>query len=106
MIGSEQLTIDDIDGVARRSAVAAVHADARPRLERAYAFVRSLADRQVPVYGLTTGCGPLAGYGIPPARREEFQRNLIRSHAVTLGDAHPASFVRAAMLVRAHVFTH
>ena len=39
-----------------------------------------------------------------PERREEFQRNLIRSHATTLGARRiPPPFVRAAMLLRAQV---
>jgi histidine ammonia-lyase len=99
------LTIHDVDAVARQTATVEVETDAARRLERSYAFVEQLARTDAPVYGLTTGCGPLAGHRIPPERREEFQRNLVRSHAVTLGEPHPGSLVRAAMTVRAQVFT-
>jgi len=98
------LTIRDVDGVARQMATVQVGADAARRLERSYSFLRQLAQAGTPVYGLTTGCGPLAANGIPPERRAEFQRNLIRSHAVSLGPPHPTAFVRAAMTVRAQVF--
>lgn len=75
----------------------------RSRMDVAYAFLRQLAEQRVPVYGLTTGCGPLAEHGVDPAQREAFQRNLVRSHAATLGREHAPELVRAAMAVRAHV---
>jgi len=87
--------------LAQASAVIAP--SARQRIERSYAFLRELAHSSTPVYGLTTGCGPLASHTIPPERREEFQRNLVRSHAVTLGAPQPTAFVRAAMATRAQV---
>src|SRR2546427_12827659 len=102
-IGTRHLAVSDVDAIARRATSVIVSAEAREALLRSYAFLRSLVEKRVPVYGLTTGCGPLASQSIPPERREEFQRNLIRSHAVTLGAPHPTSFVRAAMAVRAHV---
>src|SRR5215470_6566450 len=97
------LTIDDIDAVARRTAVVELAPATGHRLERSYRFMQQLAQMAVPVYGLTTGCGPLATNAIPTERREQFQRNLVRSHAVTLGTPHAVEFVRAAMSVRAHV---
>src|SRR5882724_1862214 len=102
-VGAPRLTIPDIDALARHAATASVDGDARYRLQRSYALVQRLAQTRTPIYGLTTGCGPLAAHPIPPERREEFQCNLIRSHALTLGAAHPSTFVRAAMAVRAHV---
>lgn len=105
-LGAPRLSVRDIDALARPGGRACLDAAARTRLARAHAFVQALAARQTPVYGLTTGCGPLASQAIPPERREEFQRNLIRSHAVTLGEPHPTAFVRAALAVRAHVFAH
>jgi histidine ammonia-lyase len=102
-LGVPRLTREDIDALARRTATAEVRAAARRRMQRSYALVQALTQAQVPIYGLTTGCGPLASQAIASERRGEFQRNLIRSHAVTLGAQHPTSFVRAAMAVRAHV---
>ena len=100
----ERLGVADIDAIARHGAAVTLAAAARERVERAYAFVRELARGATPVYGLTTGCGPLSGNAISPEQREAFQRNLIRSHACTLGAPHPAELVRAAMAVRAQVF--
>jgi len=104
-IGAARLSIDDIDAIARGARVE-LAGSATDRLQRSYEFMRSVVERNLPVYGLTTGCGPLAGNRIDPQQRQHFQRNLIRSHAVTLGEPHPPAFVRAAMAVRAHVFAH
>ncbi|MGD9765704.1 MAG: histidine ammonia-lyase [Candidatus Binatia bacterium] len=101
-IGAEHFRIDDVDALAR-GARAVLDPAARRRLERSHAFARRLAVSATPVYGLSTGCGPLAGQRISAAERERFQRNLVRSHATTLGAPHPTAMVRAAMAARAHV---
>jgi histidine ammonia-lyase len=98
-----RLALADLDAIAHRRARVDLSPAARSGLERCYSFVRDLASSDAAVYGLTTGCGPLSGHRIDAAQREAFQRNLIRSHAVTLGPAHPTAFVRAAMATRAHV---
>jgi histidine ammonia-lyase len=99
----QHLTLDHLDAVARRRLPAGLDAAARQRVERCYDFVRELAGSTTSVYGLTTGCGPLAGNRIDAHQRAAFQRNLIRSHAVTLGAPHPTVFVRAALAARAQV---
>jgi histidine ammonia-lyase len=53
------------------------------------------------VYGVSTGFGSLATTVIPPERREELQRALIRSHAAGIGPAVEDEVVRAMMLLRA-----
>ena len=98
------LEIDDIDAASRGAATVVVPRDARRRVERAHSFVLDLTRVGTPVYGLTTGCGPLSGNEISPEGREAFQRNLVRSHACGLGRPHATELVRAAMVLRAHVF--
>ena len=98
-----RIGLGDVDDIAHRRAPAALTDSAPSAVEHCHAFICELADADDAVYGLSTGCGPLAGHRIDPARRAAFQRNLIRSHAVSLGAPHPAVFVRAAMATRAHV---
>lgn len=104
-VGCRTLLAADVAAVATGAATAVLDSAARDRIAKSYAFMQELAAREVPVYGLTTGCGPLANNPIPAERRPEFQRNLIRSHAVGLGDPLPTAFVRAAMATRAHVLS-
>jgi histidine ammonia-lyase len=52
------------------------------------------------VYGVNTGFGPMASCVLPHAQLVELQYNLVRSHAVGVGDPIESRFVLAAMLVR------
>jgi histidine ammonia-lyase len=70
-------------------------------MEASAAVVERLAGSDEPVYGVSTGFGSLAGTWIPPARREELQRALIRSHAAGMGDPVEREVVRAMMFLRA-----
>jgi histidine ammonia-lyase len=94
------LTLDTVAAVAGGTPVVLAPA-ARARMEASQRWVAALAAGERPVYGLTTGCGPLVDRPVAPAERAEFQRNLVRSHASGLGAAHAPAVVRATMLARA-----
>ena len=83
---------------ARRSRSAPRHA---MRWRRAPASSPPTPRRREPVYGVSTGFGSLATTVIPPERRDELQRALIRSHAAGMGRAVEDEVVRAMMLLRA-----
>jgi histidine ammonia-lyase len=100
------LTAGDVDAVATHRAPVAIDPAAARAVADSYALAVDLARGDAAIYGLTTGCGPLAEQRIDDASRVAFQRNLVRSHAVALGAPHPTAFVRAAMLTRAQVFAH
>src|SRR3954469_23862981 len=62
--------------------------------------VEQLATADRPSYGISTGFGALATTHIPPERRADLQRSLIRSHAAGSGDVVEREVVRAMMLLR------
>src|SRR5205814_1445566 len=62
--------------------------------------VQELARSETPVYGVSTGFGALATTHIPPDRRADLQRSLIRSHAASSGDVVEREVIRAMMLLR------
>jgi histidine ammonia-lyase len=64
------------------------------------AVVERLAASDRPVYGVSTGFGSLTGTWIPPERREELQRALLRSHAAGMGPPVEREVVRAMMFLR------
>jgi histidine ammonia-lyase len=86
--------------VARRGAKATLAAGAREAMERSAAVTARLADSREPVYGVSTGFGSLSLVRIPPERREELQRALVRSHAAGMGPPVETEVVRAMMLLR------
>ena len=63
-------------------------------------MIEALAASEVPHYGVSTGFGALATTHIPPARRTQLQRSLIRSHAAGSGPEVEREVIRAMMLLR------
>ncbi len=95
------LTPADVVAVAREGAPVVLADEARRAMEESAAIVDRLAASDEPVYGVSTGFGSLANTPIPPDRREELQRALVRSHAAGMGPPVETEVVRALMLLRA-----
>jgi histidine ammonia-lyase len=55
-----------------------------------------------PYYGINTGVGRLAEVRIESKDIDELQRNIVRSHAVGVGEPLSEEYVRACMLLRAN----
>jgi histidine ammonia-lyase len=91
----------DVVAVARHGAAARLSDEARAAMAESAAVVERLSGSDQPVYGVSTGFGSLAGTWIPPERREELQRALIRSHAAGMGPPIEREAVRAMMFLRA-----
>ncbi len=99
-VGSAGVTAADVVAVARRDEPVALSADARAAMEAGAAIIERLAASDEPVYGVSTGFGSLATTRIPPERREELQRALVRSHAAGMGAAVEREVVRAMLFLR------
>lgn len=56
------------------------------------------------IYGFNTGFGPMASHIIGNSQLDELQLNLIRSHAVGMGNPIRSEYVLAAMVVRLNMF--
>lgn len=96
------LTVADVEAVARDGATAALDVHARERMAEARAVIESLVAEGAVVYGVTTGFGDLASTFIEPARAGELQENLLMSHAAGVGSPFPREIVRAMLLLRAN----
>ena len=96
------LTIADVEAVARHGATATLDTNARARMQEAREIIESLVAEGAVVYGVTTGFGDLATISIPPADAERLQENLLMSHAAGVGQPFPREIVRAMLLLRAN----
>ena len=99
-IGERPLAIVDVADVARGGRPVGIGPAARRRLAAARAVVEAILTEERVVYGVTTGFGQLATTRIPVEQVRQLQRNLVRSHAVGVGEPLPRDIVRAAMLLR------
>jgi len=96
------LTVADVEAVARHGATTVLDPAAKQRMERSRAVVESLVDEGAVVYGVTTGFGALANRVIDRADAERLQENLLVSHAAGVGEALPREVVRAMLVLRAN----
>jgi histidine ammonia-lyase len=99
-IGASTLTREEVVAVARGGAPVDLAPAARAAIAQARAAVDRLAAGDEPVYGVSTGFGALAVRHIPPSRRRQLQKSLIRSHAAGTGPRVEDEVVRAIMLLR------
>ena len=102
MLTGADLTIADVEAVARAGATAVLDIHARDRMQEARDVIASLVADGAVVYGVTTGFGALASTYIEPAQAGRLQENLLMSHAAGVGEAFPREIVRAMLLLRAN----
>ncbi|MFF4484771.1 histidine ammonia-lyase [Streptomyces sp. NPDC001520] len=98
-LGEEPITIEQFVAVARYGAQVDFDATYVDRVRKSRAMVeRFLAENRL-VYGVTTGFGDNVTKVIDPADAEQLQRNIVRSHAVSVGEPLPTEIVRAIALM-------
>ena len=76
--------------------------DAREAVNRARAVVDALVANNKISYAITTGVGKLSDVHIAGDQIRELQVNLVRSHAVGVGEPLSIAETRAMMLLRAN----
>ena len=99
-IDGEHLTIRHVVDVARNNYTVELSEQAVIKVKKAREYVDSLVDKGAVVYGITTGFGKFSDVFISKEDTKALQRNLIVSHACSLGDPLTEETVRAIMLLR------
>ncbi len=101
-INGQDLTLEAIREVAVEHRPVLLAPDARQSVDRARHVVDALVASEKVSYAITTGVGKLSDVRIQGEQIRELQVNLIRSHAVGIGDPLPVGETRAMMLLRAN----
>jgi len=102
-LDGERLTLQDVERVARHGETVALDPAARPKVEAARRVIEAALAAERPIYGVSTGFGPLSDVFVGASDREALQRNLLRSHAIGVGDPIGEAETRATVLLRANV---
>ena len=100
LVGGRPLTADEVVSVARFAAAVEPDCAALKAVAASREVIDRLAGDVTAHYGVSTGFGALATRHIPPERRADLQRSLIRSHAAGSGPEVETEVVRALMLLR------
>src|SRR3954471_1892693 len=101
-INGNDLTLETVREVAVEGRPLLLAPDARERVEKARAVVEEIVRGNKVSYAITTGVGKLSDVRIAGDQIRELQVNLVRSHAVGVGDPLPVAETRAMMLLRAN----
>jgi len=96
------LTVAEVEAVARLGRAAVLDPDARARIQLARGVIERLVESGDVVYGVTTGFGDLAMMRVDPADGRRLQQNLLVSHAAGVGEPLPDDVVRAMLVLRAN----
>ena len=100
-INGNDLTLEAVRDVAAERRPVLLDPDAREAVDRARAVVDALVANNKVSYAITTGVGKLSDVHIAGDQIREMQINLVRSHAVGVGEALSVAETRAMMLLRA-----
>jgi histidine ammonia-lyase len=98
----KNLDLAMVDAVARRGRSVAIDDAALSAMATTRALLEAELASGRTIYGVNTGFGALSESRIEPEHSALLQLNLLRSHAMGVGDPLPSSVVRALLLLRAH----
>src|SRR3954466_9262993 len=101
-INGNDLTLEAVREVAVEGRPLLLAPDARERVDNARAVVEQIVRGNKVSYAITTGVGKLSDVRIAGDQIRELQVNLVRSHAVGVGEPLPLAETRSMMLLRAN----
>ena len=101
-INGNDLTLEAVREVAVERRAVLLLPDARQVVDRARSVVDEIVASNKLAYAITTGVGKLSDVRIAGDQIRELQVNLVRSHAVGVGEPLSAAETRAMMLLRAN----
>jgi len=101
-INGNDLTLEAVHEVAVQRRPVLLLAEARVGVDHARAVVDEIVASNQLAYAITTGVGKLSDVRIAGEQIRELQVNLVRSHAVGVGDPLSIAETRAMMLLRAN----
>jgi phenylalanine ammonia-lyase len=101
-LDGQSLTIDDVADFALRGGVAALSPEAAGSVEQARRLRQDLVDREIPIYGVTTGFGDSAHRQVAPSRAAQLQRDVVLHLGAGTGPIAAPEVTRATMLLRAN----
>ncbi len=102
-VDGENLSIDDVVAVADGYAEVSYTGEVKEKMVKCRNYVEEVLKEDKAVYGINTGFGILSDVKVSSDQLEELQINLLRSHAIGIGDPFSERIVRAIMLLRANV---
>lgn len=99
LLGDDDISLDQFIAVAKYGARVRFSPAYCERVRRSRALVERFLEENRLVYGVTTGFGDNSTRLVRPDEAEQLQCNIVRSHAVSVGEPLPREVVRANQLM-------
>ena len=100
--GTDKLTIGTTKAITHGQLPGTLSAKERHKIDRSESFVKDIVAHSEVVYGINTGFGPLCDTIISSQDTANLQHNLLKSHAVGVGNPIPKSIAKTMMILKAH----
>ncbi|MBP2638964.1 MAG: hutH 3, partial [Firmicutes bacterium] len=94
-----QVTIEEVVAVARQGAKVEFSDEYCKRVKKSRSLVEKWVGEGRVMYGITTGFGSLCTQVISPAETAQLQRNIVLSHATSIGEPLSIEEVRATLFM-------
>src|SRR5476649_2035828 len=99
VLGDREPSIEEFVAVARYSATVSFADSYKNRVKKSRGLIERFLDENRLVYGVTTGFGDNVRHVISPQNAKDLQVNIVRSHAVAVGEPLKREQVRAIQLM-------
>ncbi|SEK73134.1 histidine ammonia-lyase [Parapedobacter koreensis] len=98
--GTDKLTIGTAMALTRGELHGTLSAKARHKIDQSATFVDSIVSQNEVVYGINTGFGPLCDTIISAEDTTKLQHNLLKSHAVGVGNTLSKDIAKTMMVIK------
>ena len=102
LLGEAQLTAQNAFAIIQKKLPVRISPKSVKLINEAAKSVQSIVEEGQPVYGINTGFGPLCSTRISKEETLLLQENILKSHAVGVGDSLNDDLVRLMLLTKAH----
>ncbi|MBF0106402.1 MAG: histidine ammonia-lyase [Deltaproteobacteria bacterium] len=100
--GIDRLTPSTALALAGGSLRGQISEEVRFRLVASQKHVQEIVNRNISVYGINTGFGPLCRTCIAPEDTGRLQENILRSHSVGVGEPVSKEIAKLMLILKAH----
>src|SRR6201994_1103426 len=100
--GTGHLTIGTCLDIAAGKVKGIIGTAAKANIRASWLEVGKIVERQIAVYGINTGFGPLCDTHISEKDTCTLQYNLLKSHSVGVGKPIPAEIAKLMLITKAH----
>ncbi len=103
--GQDHLTASTALALARNLIKGAISRGTREKIGQSADIVKDIVEKEVPVYGINTGFGPLCTTSISKQDTRLLQTNILKSHSVGVGEPIEIETSRLMMILKLHALS-